>query len=149
MGKTSVPHLNRFRLGLSSCLELVYTAVLGHSSKLKLLSLMHQGLASLFSTKWPLELASQLEARNWPCHIAKLDLVSLLNALLLAHSLLEQRVSHDRGVVHRAPTYISKRMADFINGSDLHWLEPAQHLSSLEHIDEFNAIVTNFLSKQI
>ena len=48
-----------------------------------------------------------------------------------------------------APTYISKRMADFINGSDLHWLEPAQHLSSLEHIDEFNAIVTNFLSKQI
>ena len=47
-----------------------------------------------------------------------------------------------------APTYISKRMAEFIKGSELYWLEPAQHLSSLEHVDAFNKIIASFLSKQ-
>ena len=47
-----------------------------------------------------------------------------------------------------APTYISRRMAEYISGSELHWLEPAQHLSSLEHIEPFNLIVKNFLLKQ-
>lgn len=47
-----------------------------------------------------------------------------------------------------APTYISKRMAEFIKGSTLHWLQPAQHLSSLEHPAEFNSIVHAFLSQQ-
>jgi len=48
-----------------------------------------------------------------------------------------------------APTYISRQMADYINGSELYWLEPAQHLSSLEHIEPFNSIVQNFLLKQV
>ena len=48
-----------------------------------------------------------------------------------------------------APTHISKRMADFIKGSELHWLEPAQHLSSLEHVEAFNEIISNFLSQQL
>ena len=47
-----------------------------------------------------------------------------------------------------APTHISRRMADFIRGSELHWLEPAQHLSSLEHVDAFNEIISGFLYKQ-
>ena len=47
-----------------------------------------------------------------------------------------------------APTHISKRMADFIKGSELHWLKPAQHLASLEHVETFNEIIAGFLSKQ-
>ena len=47
-----------------------------------------------------------------------------------------------------APTHISRRMADFIRSSELHWLEPAQHLSSLEHVDAFNEIISSFLYKQ-
>jgi len=38
-------------------------------------------------------------------------------------------------------------MAALIPQCELQWLEPAQHLSSLEHPERFNTIVRRFLSE--
>ncbi|MCH9672989.1 MAG: alpha/beta fold hydrolase [Gammaproteobacteria bacterium] len=46
-----------------------------------------------------------------------------------------------------APREVSEKMARNIPDCALHWLEPAQHLSSLEHPERFNALVSEFLSK--
>ena len=44
-----------------------------------------------------------------------------------------------------APREVSEKMAALIPRCELHWLEPAQHLSSLEHPERFNAMVRRFL----
>jgi pimeloyl-ACP methyl ester carboxylesterase len=36
-------------------------------------------------------------------------------------------------------------MARLIPDCQLHWLEPAQHLASLEHPERFNTLMRNFL----
>jgi 3-oxoadipate enol-lactonase len=46
-----------------------------------------------------------------------------------------------------APTETSKMMAAAIPGAELHWLEPARHLATLEHPERFNAIARAFLTK--
>jgi 3-oxoadipate enol-lactonase len=43
------------------------------------------------------------------------------------------------------PTATSKLMARTL-GAPLHWLEPARHLASLEHVERFNALMRNFLT---
>ena len=45
-----------------------------------------------------------------------------------------------------APREVSEKMARLIPNCALEWLEPARHLSSLEHPQRFNAIMRNFLS---
>ena len=42
------------------------------------------------------------------------------------------------------PTETSKMMAKAL-GAPLHWLEPAQHLASLEHVERFNELMRQFL----
>ena len=44
-----------------------------------------------------------------------------------------------------APTETSKKMAEML-GAPLHWLEPAQHLASLEHVERFNGLMRDFLA---
>ncbi len=44
------------------------------------------------------------------------------------------------------PTETSKKMAASL-GAPLHWLEPAQHLASLEHVERFNDLMREFLAK--
>lgn len=46
-----------------------------------------------------------------------------------------------------APREVSEKMARLIPDCELHWLEPAQHLSSLEHPERFNTLMQNFLGK--
>jgi 3-oxoadipate enol-lactonase len=46
-----------------------------------------------------------------------------------------------------APTETSKKMAAAILGAELHWLEPARHLATLEHPERFNDLARAFLSK--
>ena len=46
-----------------------------------------------------------------------------------------------------APTETSKRMAAAIPGAELHWLEPARHLATLEHPERFNALARGFLAR--
>jgi 3-oxoadipate enol-lactonase len=46
-----------------------------------------------------------------------------------------------------APTQTSKKMAAAIPGAELHWLEPARHLATLEHPERFNALVRDFLAR--
>jgi len=46
-----------------------------------------------------------------------------------------------------APRKVSEKMAQLIPDCELHWLEPAQHLSSLEHPERFNALMRNFLKR--
>lgn len=46
-----------------------------------------------------------------------------------------------------APTETSKKMADAIPGAELHWLEPARHLATLEHPERFNAMARDFLAR--
>ena len=43
-----------------------------------------------------------------------------------------------------APRVVSEKMARELDAK-LHWLEPAQHLASLEHPERFNALVKDFL----
>lgn len=43
------------------------------------------------------------------------------------------------------PTETSRKMAETL-GAPLHWLEPAQHLASLEHVDRFNGLMRDFLA---
>ena len=43
------------------------------------------------------------------------------------------------------PTETSRKMAKTLEAS-LHWLEPAQHLASLEHVDRFNGLIRDFLA---
>ena len=45
-----------------------------------------------------------------------------------------------------APRELSERMARELGG-ELHWLEPAQHLASLEHPERFNQLVADFLTR--
>lgn len=42
------------------------------------------------------------------------------------------------------PTETSEKMAAIL-GAPLHWLEPARHLASLEHVDRFNGLMRAFL----
>jgi len=44
------------------------------------------------------------------------------------------------------PTETSKKMARML-GAPLHWLAPAQHLASLEHIERFNGLMRDFLAE--
>ncbi len=44
-----------------------------------------------------------------------------------------------------APREVSEKMANLIPNATLAWLEPARHLSSLEHPDRFNLLVRAFL----
>jgi 3-oxoadipate enol-lactonase len=46
-----------------------------------------------------------------------------------------------------APTEVSKKMAAAIPGAELHWLEPARHLATLEHPERFNALARGFLAR--
>lgn len=46
-----------------------------------------------------------------------------------------------------APREVSEKMARLIPDCELHWLEPAQHLSSLEHPARFNALMRQFLAR--
>ncbi len=46
-----------------------------------------------------------------------------------------------------APREVSEKMAALIPQCELQWLEPAQHLSSLEHPERFNTMVRRFLSE--
>jgi pimeloyl-ACP methyl ester carboxylesterase len=46
-----------------------------------------------------------------------------------------------------APTAVSRKMAAAIEGTVLHWLEPARHLATLEHPDQFNALARGFLGR--
>ena len=48
-----------------------------------------------------------------------------------------------------APREVSEKMAALIPDAELHWLEPARHLSSLEHPERFNAIVRGFLAARL
>ena len=48
-----------------------------------------------------------------------------------------------------APREITEMMARLIPKAKLSWLEPARHLSSLEHPDKFNELVRSFLLEQI
>ena len=48
-----------------------------------------------------------------------------------------------------APPEITEMMARLIPKAKLSWLEPARHLSSLEHPDKFNELVRSFLLEQI
>ena len=43
------------------------------------------------------------------------------------------------------PTETSEKMARIL-GAPLHWLEPAQHLASLEHVERFNGLMSDFLA---
>ncbi|MDE0809628.1 MAG: alpha/beta hydrolase [Alphaproteobacteria bacterium] len=43
------------------------------------------------------------------------------------------------------PTVTSELMARTL-GAPLHWLEPARHLASLEHVERFNVLMQNFLA---
>ena len=43
------------------------------------------------------------------------------------------------------PTETSRKMAETL-GAPLHWLEPAQHLASLEHVERFNGLMRDFLA---
>lgn len=45
-----------------------------------------------------------------------------------------------------APREVSEKMARLIPNCDLQWLEPAQHLASLEHPTRFNKLIKEFLS---
>ena len=44
-----------------------------------------------------------------------------------------------------APREVSEKMARLIPDCQLHWLEPGQHLASLEHPERFNTLMRNFL----
>jgi 3-oxoadipate enol-lactonase len=46
-----------------------------------------------------------------------------------------------------APRAVSEKMARLIPDCELHWLEPARHLSSLEHPQRFNALMAAFLAR--
>ena len=46
-----------------------------------------------------------------------------------------------------APRAVSEKMARLIPDCELHWLEPARHLASLEHPERFNALMRAFLEK--
>lgn len=46
------------------------------------------------------------------------------------------------------PTETSKKMAAAL-GAPLHWLEPARHLASLEHVDRFNDLMRAFLKDAV
>ena len=46
-----------------------------------------------------------------------------------------------------APTETSRKMAAAIPGAELHWLEPARHLATLEHPERFNELARGFLRK--
>jgi len=48
-----------------------------------------------------------------------------------------------------APREVSEKMARLIPDCELHWLEPARHLSSLEHPERFNDLVRAFLGKHV
>ena len=43
------------------------------------------------------------------------------------------------------PTETSQKMARLL-GAPLHWLEPARHLASLEHVERFNGLMQKFLA---
>ena len=43
------------------------------------------------------------------------------------------------------PTETSQKMARLL-GAPLHWLEPARHLASLEHVERFNGLMRKFLA---
>ncbi|MGI9426748.1 MAG: alpha/beta fold hydrolase, partial [Hyphomicrobiaceae bacterium] len=45
------------------------------------------------------------------------------------------------------PVALSQLLADRIAGAMLHWLSPARHLASLEHVDAFNGIMRKFLAE--
>lgn len=45
------------------------------------------------------------------------------------------------------PARISQTLADEIVGAALHWLSPARHLASLEHVDTFNTLLRAHLIK--
>ena len=47
-----------------------------------------------------------------------------------------------------APREVTEMMARMIPNATLSWLEPARHLSSLEHPDRFNELVRAFLLRQ-
>lgn len=47
-----------------------------------------------------------------------------------------------------APRAVSEKMAALIPHCELHWLEPARHLSSLEHPLRFNQLVRAFMLKR-
>jgi 3-oxoadipate enol-lactonase len=51
--------------------------------------------------------------------------------------------SDDPGV----PTETSRKMAAAIPGAELHWLEPARHLATLEHPERFNVLAKGFLAR--
>ena len=44
---------------------------------------------------------------------------------------------------------VSRKMARLIPDCELHWLEPASHLASLEHPERFNDLLRSFLKKQL
>ena len=46
------------------------------------------------------------------------------------------------------PTATSELMARTL-GAPLHWLEPARHLASLEHVERFNALMRDFLAASL
>ena len=45
-----------------------------------------------------------------------------------------------------APREVSEKMARLIPNCELKWLEPAQHLASLEHPARFNQLIKEFLT---
>ncbi len=47
-----------------------------------------------------------------------------------------------------APREVTEKMARLIPYASLEWLEPAEHLASLEHPERFNALVKAFLSER-
>lgn len=66
---------------------------------------MHERLSTLLGAEWSLKVARRLVTRYGSLHIAELHSVLLLKSFLLALSLFQQRIRHDRRVVHGAPAY--------------------------------------------
>ena len=45
------------------------------------------------------------------------------------------------------PVALSERLAERIPDAELHWLSPARHLATLEHVEAFNRLISDFLKR--
>ncbi len=72
--------------------------------------------------------------------ISRIDTCDRLASIAVPTLLFGSR--DDPGV----PVSVSEMMARRIVQAELHWLEPARHLASLERADEFNRIIRQFLA---
>ncbi len=71
--------------------------------------------------------------------MCELDTTSRLGAI--AAPTLVVAAPDDPGV----PPHLSETLAREIPTSELHWLTPARHLATLEHVETFNDLARNFL----